>query len=289
MGFFMHTIIGKRLLMLKPSQIKLPLGHPRKDNHEEMKRLTRSIAKNGIIEPIAVRKDEDGTYILIAGQRRLKCAVLAGLRRVPCVLHKIDSNLSAIYSLTENLQKSPLSYLEQTLAFERIIKIQKITPATLANSIGITESYVHNKLQLARLTNDLRGRIEYAKLDEDYARLLLLLPEYQRPEILNEIISESLSLSESEELINSKLNPIPTIKAEKIKSTEPQPKPIRKSSIGDMRIFGNSLNKLVETLENSGISAKIRKTESVKYIEYKVRIYKDVSSDSPEFTQLSIV
>ena len=284
----MHTIIGKRLLMLKPSQIKLSQGMSRYINNEEMKNLTNSIAQNGIIEPIAVRKSDDGEYILIAGERRLKAAVMAGLRRVPCVLHKIDSDLSAVYSLCENLQRSPLNYLEQANYFERMTKILRITPSVLANKIGISEAYIQNKLHFTKLSPELRRRIDYANLREEYAVLLLLLPEYQRTEILTEIISENLSLQDTEELINAKLHP------SIIKQNEKEPEktktlPIRKSSIGDIRLFGNSLNKLAETLTNSGLTVNVRKTESTKYIEYKVRIQKDSASESSEFTQLSIV
>ena len=284
----MHTIIGKRLLMLKPSQIKLPARPTRNINNEEMKNLTKSIACNGIIEPIAVRKSEDGEYVLIAGERRLKAAVLAGLRRVPCVLHKIDSDLSAIYSLTENLQRSPLNYLEQANYFERMTRIMRFTPSALANSIGVSEAHIQNKLHFTKLSPELRRRIDYANLKEEYAVLLLLLPEYQRHEVLSEIISENLSLQETEELINAKLHPA-VLKAEEKVPEKTKTRPIRKSSIGDIRLFGNSLNKLAETLTNSGLTVNVRKTESTKYIEYKVRIQKDSVSESSVYTQLSIV
>lgn len=284
----MHTIHGKKLLMLRPGQIRLSAERPiRKTDLAELKPLAESIAENGVIEPIAVRKSQDGFYILIAGERRLRAAVMAGLRRIPCVLHKIDNNLSIVYSLTENLQRTAPYFLDEATAFERIIKAQGVTVSRLARSLGIQEAYIHSRLQLTKLSPEIRCRIEYADLQEEYAKLLLLLPEYQRPEILSEIITDCLSLADAAQLVNSKINPQPLSDKKEKPPVAFEIKPIRKSSIGDLRLFGNSLNKLVDTLKNSGISAAVKKVENSKYIEYKVKIKKD-TPEITECTQLKL-
>ena len=103
-------IADKKLIMLKPSDIKMSPNQPRKSFDEyELKLLADSIQANGIIQPLAVRKLPDGRFELIAGERRLRAAVMAGLRRVPCVIHKTDDETSALYSVIENLQRSNLT------------------------------------------------------------------------------------------------------------------------------------------------------------------------------------
>lgn len=286
----MHTIHGKKLLMLKPSQIKLSASHIRShSDSSSLKSLAGSISKNGIIEPIAVRKSENGSFILIAGERRLRAAVMAGLRRIPCVLHKTDSITGVLYSITENIQREPLYFFDEAQSFDKIIRSRKISPMELSLELGIPEIYIHNKLRLLKLSPEIRSRIEYADLNEEYALLLLLLPEYQRAETLNEIITDSLSLSKTKELIDLRLSPKPKEEppAEK-EITHSEQKPIRKSSIGDLRLFGNSLNKLVETIKSSGITATVKKVENSKYIEYKVKIKKE-TNDNFEATQLKFL
>lgn len=284
----MHTIYGKRLLMLKPSQIRIftDKSHRFSDS-EELSALAESISANGIIEPLAVRKNGDGFYILISGERRLKAAVMAGLRRVPCVLHKADSKVSALYYLTENLQRSPIGYLNEAECLTELIKLHKMSPETISRNTGLNILYINDKLKLMLLSREIRERLEYAKLSEDYAKALLLLPEYQRAEMLSEIIAEGLNIDETHQLINQRLNPDiipkPIIKA----PLEPELKPVRKSSIGDIRLFSNSITKLVDTLKNSGIKASFKKTETGKYIEYKVRIKKD-TAENGEFAQLRL-
>ena len=93
----MYMLSDKKLVMLKPSEITVTDGQPRKSFDEyELKQLTDSIRSSGIIQPISVRKTESG-YILIAGERRLRAAAAAGLRRVPCVVHKTDEETAALY------------------------------------------------------------------------------------------------------------------------------------------------------------------------------------------------
>lgn len=283
----MHTIHGKKLLMLKPSQIKLSAMRIRQTEIDDLKPLVESIARNGIIEPIAVRKAEDGSYLLVAGERRLRAAVIAGLRRIPCVLHKIDFSLSAVYSLTENYQRTAPYFLDEALLMDRILRTHRISAAELALNTGIPEAYIEARLRLLRLSPEIRSRIEYAGLQEEYASALLLLPEYQRPEVLSEIITECLSLSDARKLINSRLNPQKEEESEEKTTVAFEIKPIRKSSIGDLRLFGNSLNKLVDTLKNSGITAGVKKVENSKYIEYKVKIKKEIPENT-ECTQLKL-
>lgn len=276
----MYTFSDKRLVMLKPSEITASPDQPRKSFDEyELKRLSDSIQASGIIQPLIVRKTEDG-YRLIAGERRLRAAVMAGLRRVPCVVHKTDDETAALYSLLENLQRSNLTVFEEAEGINRLINEYGISQSEAAARLGVSQSSLSNKLRLLKLSNSVKERISSARLTERHARALLRLPEDRHEEVLDRIIAEGLTVSQTEEYISSVLNP------EKKPQTPVQDEPVRKSAIGDVRLFSNSLSKLLSTLQNSGIDAKSRKYETDKYIEFKVRIQKN--SDSDRFKQLKI-
>lgn len=276
----MYNFSDKKLVMLKPSEITASPDQPRKSFDEyELKRLSDSIRASGIIQPLIVRKTQEG-YRLIAGERRLKAAVMAGLRRVPCVLHKIDDETAALYSLLENLQRSNLTVFEEAEGINRLISEYGISQSEAAARLGISQSSLSNKLRLLKLGDSIKERISSARLTERHARALLRLPEEFREEALDRIIAEGFTVSQTEKYITSVLNP----------EEKPQPvipdEPVRKSAIGDVRLFSNSLAKLLSTLQSSGIDAKSRKYETEKYIEFKVRIKKN--SDSDRFKQLKI-
>lgn len=277
----MYTFSDKKLVMLRPSEITASPDQPRKSFDEyELKRLSDSIKMSGIIQPLIVRRNTDGGYRLIAGERRLKAAVMAGVRRVPCVVHKTDDETAALYSLLENLQRSNLTVFEEAEGINRLITEYGVSQSEAAARLGISQSGLSNKLRLLKLSDSIKERISSARLTERHARALLRLPEDSRDEALDRIIAEGLTVSQTEEYISSILNP-----EVKPQAALPQ-EPVRKSAIGDVRLFSNSLSKLLTTLQNSGIDAKSRKYETDKYIEFKVRIKKN--SDSDNFKQLKI-
>lgn len=268
----MHNLFDKKLLMLKPDEIIVSEDQPRKHFDEyELKQLADSIAANGIIQPLAVRKTQTGKYEIIAGERRFRAAKEVGLRRIPCVIHTADEQTAAILSLTENLQRSNLSVFEEAYAIDRLINYYGISQTEAAIKLGMAQSTLSNKLRLLNLSPEIQQRITKARLTERHARALLRLPENMREETLNYIIANGLTLAQSEEYIEKILNP---------EIREEEPKPTRKQSIGDIRLFYNSLSKLVTTLQSAGINARTRKTENEKYIEYKVRIKKETTQNN---------
>ena len=266
----MYTLWEKKLLMLKPDDIKPSKNQPRKSfDQYELKLLADSIQSSGIIQPLAVRKSIDGKYEIIAGERRYLAAKMVGLRRIPCVLHNTDEKAAAIYAIMENLQRQDLTFFEEAEAINRLIVHFGMPQLEIATRLGLAQSTLSNKLRLLRLNDDQRKRIITARLTERHARALLRLDGADRENALNYIIANALNLKESEEYIENILNP----RQEEL----PPEKPIRKYAISDVRLFYNSLSKLVNTLQNAGLNAKTRKYENDKYIEYKVRITKNTS------------
>ena len=263
----MHTISHKKLLMLKPEELRVLKNQPRKVFDEyELSLLADSISVNGIIQPLSVRRAVDGKYEIIAGERRYRAALIVGLRRIPCILHNADRQTAAVYSIVENLQRSDLGLFEEAEALEKLTTVYGMSQSETAAKLGIAQSTLSNKLRILKLDEKIRERIEKARLTERHARALLKIEASRRYETLDYIIANGLTVSQTEEYIEALINP-------KIKKEEIEP--TRKIAIGDVRLFYNSLSKLVDTLQNAGVDAKTRKFENDKYIEYKVRIKKE--------------
>lgn len=272
-GIVIHTICDKKLLMLKPKQIRI--SRIRKFNlekGEEINNLASSIALNGIIEPLCVRKREDGGFELISGFRRLQAAKMVGLRRVPCVVHKAEDMDAEIYFLIENMQRKQPSYFEEALTIRNIIDSFIISEKELAIRLGIPQYTLLSKLSLLRFSEQHRERITEANLSEYQARSLIRLSERQREAAIEYIINEQLNDKQTEKLVTD-------IYSGKFERKEEPEKPIRKYAIGDVRLFSNSLSKLVSTLQNAGMDASYKKYENNKYVEYKIRIKKENRSD----------
>lgn len=277
----MHTFADKKLLMLKPDDIITNPNQPRRHfDTYELQSLADSIAANGIIQPLTVRRAEGGKYLLIAGERRLRAAKMAGLRRVPCVLHRTSDLVAALYAITENMQRADLNCFEEALAIRTLITEFRLTQAEVAVQLGMANSTVSNKLRLLKLSPEIQARLISADLTERHARALLRLTAEQRDGALDKIIADGLNLSQTEELVENILNPVNP----ETEVREEIVKPIRKAAIGDIKLFSNSLSKLLCTMQNAGITANSRKRETENYVEYKVRIFKN----TPQATQLKI-
>ena len=247
-------------------------AQPRKTfNEEELKTLSQSIDENGILQPLTVRKVTATEYELIAGERRLRASVMAGLRKVPCVVIKCSDKESAIFALLENLQRCDLTMFEEARGISRLIRRYGLTQEEAAVKLGKTQSTIANKLRLLKLTYEEQEWILNAGLSERHARTLLrLTDEGARREALSKIISENLNVSQSETLVSTIISTNP-------KSAKKQG--ISKAVIKDVRIFVNTINKAIDTMRLAGIDAQSDKTDTDNFIEYTIRIPKRPVSD----------
>jgi len=228
----------------------------------EIASLAASIKENGLLQPITVRRLRDG-YLLIAGERRVRAAERIGRKPLPAIVIDADDRAAAIFTLLENLQRSDLTIFEEAEGIRRLIAVYGISQCEAAARLGMAGSTLSNKLRILKLTEEQRARIEGASLTERHARALLRLDADMRDEILDKIIAEGLTTAQTEKLIDSLSDP-----------PAQQPIPLRKAGIGDVRLFANSLSKIVDTMIKAGYTAKTRKNETDSYIEYTVRIDK---------------
>lgn len=229
----------------------------------EMEELTQSVRKNGIIQPISVKKIGPEEYELIAGERRLRAARNVGLRTVPCIIMNVGETKSALYNLIENLQRADLHFFEEAVGLQNVLRITDTTQEELASTIGKSQSFISNKLRLLRLTEEHRTKIIESGLTERHARCLLSLEnDEQRDRALSIMADKHLSVDESERLIRQ-------ILSRASKRTKPTIKVFK-----DVRLFINTLNHAVDTMRKAGIEADSIKSETDTYIEYVVRIPK---------------
>lgn len=247
--------------------------------------LADSIRKNGIIQPICVRKREDGSYEMIAGERRLRAAKFAGLKEVPCVVQVADDRKAAFLSLIENLQRRDLNLFEEAEGIRALMNEWGLSQYETAVRLGKSQSTISNKLRLLRLNNDQKARIVTAGLSERHARAILrLVEDKERDDALNEIISKQLSVRETEEMIECLMNP------PEEPPHEPQinqkPPIIREHVIRDFKIYVNTLTKAVDTIRRSGLDARTDKVENDSFIRYTVIIPKEKRKEKPKAEQL---
>ena len=241
-------------------------AQPRKQFSEtELSALSQSIAENGILQPLTVRKVSATEFELVAGERRLRASVMAGLRKVPCIIVKCSEKESAVYALLENLQRADLGVFEEARGISRLIRRYGLTQEQAARKLGKTQSTIANKLRLLRLSPDEQEWIENAGLSERHARALLKLDsETVRREALSKIISENLNVKQTEELVSILSN----------SASKTNKRSNSKAVIKDFRIFVNTINKAVTTMRMAGINAQTHQIDNDNFIEYTIRVPK---------------
>ena len=136
----MVTKLARELRAIPVNEIITNSEQPRKYfNDESLKELAESIKTVGIIQPLSVREQADGTYKLVSGERRLRAAMIAGYTRVPCVIIKGEEQDYDLISLIENVQREDINYIEEALAYKQIIERYNLTQTQLAEKIGKTQ------------------------------------------------------------------------------------------------------------------------------------------------------
>lgn len=253
-------MIPEREIMPNPTQ-------PRRHfDRQELANLAQSIRANGILQPVTVRSIPGG-YELIAGERRLRAARLAGLTHIPSILINADDKKTAVFSLLENLQRQDLSFFEEADAIQKLMGVYGLSQEETARKLGMAQSTISNKLRLLRLPEKIRRSLEREQLTERHARTLLRLEaEPQMEEALTRIIEEKLNVAQSEKLVDQLLQ-----RSEPSKKHNRAPIKLFK----DVRLFVNTLNHAVDTMKRAGISAASSQNETDEYIEYIVRIPKN--------------
>lgn len=228
--------------------------------------LSESIRENGLLQPITVQRDAAGRYFLIAGERRLRAAKMAGLRQIPAIVMEATPEESAVLAITENLQRKDLKIFEEAYALYRLMKKWGISQELAAKRLGMSQSALANKLRLLKLSPEEQAVITAHDLSERHARALLRLPPGEtRRELLQLMIEKGMTVYQTEQAVEGYLSRMP-----------PKPKKKPRSSPKDVRLFINTFDKAVAAMKTAGIDAVTEKSETEGYIVCTVKIPKAV-------------
>ena len=261
--------LGERKAVSEVKVVKVPIDtivpnpyQPRKNfDDAALEDLSASIAQYGVLQPLLVSPAEDGRYMLIAGERRLRASKMAKLAEVPVIISEYTSQQIAEIALIENLQREDLHYLEEAEGYEKLMNQFHITQEAMAARVGKKQSTIANKLRLLRLSAPVRKVLMDAELSERHARALLKLPEDEkRLEVLETIVAKNLSVRQTEEYINKLLDG---------KSEE---KRKRMVIVNDVRIYLNSIKQVVDAVKTAGIPVAMEQTLEGDEVIISVRI-----------------
>jgi len=174
-------------------------------DEKELNELANSIVKFGVIQPIVLRKIGD-KYEIIAGERRYKASVLAGLKKVPAIVNNTDDNTSAEIALLENIQRKNLTVIEEAKSYKKLLD-RGFTQETIATRLGVSQSTIANKLRLLKLPKKVQDSLLYNRISERHARCLLSLEDEDlQINLLEKIVSEKLTVKQTEEEVSIILN-----------------------------------------------------------------------------------
>ena len=235
-----------------------PVQPRRRFDDEALAELSESIKTYGILNPLTVRL-RGGKYELVAGERRLRAAKLAGLQEVPCILLDVNMEDASLIALVENLQRRDLDFIEEAAGINQLIRMFGMSQEEAARRIGKSQSAVANKLRLLKLPPDVLEALRENGLTERHGRALLRLPrpETQR-EALAYIIDNGLTVAATDAYVDALLS-----------SPEPEPpaqpdKPEHKRTfvLKDVRVFLNTLSRSIDLMKQGGIDAGVQRQET---------------------------
>ena len=247
-----------RVVFVPARAIRPNPAQPRKIFHEEsLAELADSIRQHGILQPLSVRR-VGTSYELIAGERRLRAAQMAGLTEIPCIVMSMDDKESGMAAMIENLQRQDLDFIEEANAIARLMEQWGMSQEQAAHLLGKSQSAVANKLRLLRHSDNVLRALREANLTERHARALLKLPsEPEKMAAIAVIARHSMSVARTEKYIEDLL----TGKSEKE----------RRVNLGD---FFNNLNQTLQRIQLSGVPAVSERKETDSQIVLTITIPK---------------
>lgn len=217
-----------------------------------LRELADSIAACGILNPLTLRR-RGSVYELVAGERRLRAAKMAGLYEVPCIILNTDLETSALLALVENIQRENLDFLEEARAIRRLMELFGLSQEAVARQLGRSQPAIANKLRILNLPEDVLDALRDGGCSERHARALLRLPdEPSQREVLALILKSHLTVAETERHIDALLA-----------KQAPVPKDKRRTFLlKDVRLFLNSVAHNLDVMKQGGIHADMQTRET---------------------------
>ena len=247
-----------RVVFLPARSIRPNPAQPRKVfRPEALDELSDSIRQHGILQPLSVRRSESG-YELIAGERRLRAAELAGITDIPCIIMSMDDKESGMAAMVENLQRQDLDFIEEAMGISRLLTDWNMSQEQAARLLGKSQSAVANKLRLLRHSEAVLLALREAGLTERHARALLKLPtEESKLGAIREIVRQGMSVARTEKYVETLLSARPD-----------------RPSRANVGAFLNSLTQSLQKIQSSGIPAVSERRETDSQIVLTITIPK---------------
>lgn len=269
-------MLTKKVTEIPVDRIKANPDQPRKVfGEEELLELRDSIKEYGVIQPIILKRDYNDTYILIAGERRLRAAQMAGLIKIPSIVREADDQDAAIIALVENVQREDLGYMEEAQAYNRLMEDFHLTQGELAERVGKKQSTISNKIRLLTLPADIQQELISNRLTERHARALLKIPDDEtRRLIIKRIIAHGLNVRQSEKLIQDVLE----------KQQEEKRKQNRICCIS-YKLYLNTIRKTFNEIFQMEQGAKYTQEDRGEFYEVKITIPKNTPKTNQAVNQ----
>ena len=173
-----NAVDARQTSELRPSQIVPNRDQPRKDfDAEALKELSDSIKEHGLIQPLLVRPLDDGSYQIVAGERRWRASRMAGLEKIPVVIKELSDDETMQLALIENLQREDLNPVEEALGYKKLMDTLGLTQEHAAAKVGKSRPAVANALRLLALDSDETEALKNGEISSGHARALLSLPK----------------------------------------------------------------------------------------------------------------
>jgi ParB family chromosome partitioning protein len=229
---------------------------------QSLEELAASVRLHGILQPLLVRPVGEG-WEVVAGERRLRAARMAGLAQVPCLVTRATDEESALLALVENLQRRELHFLEEAAAIAAYLRRTGASREEAAARLGLSPPALANKLRLLRLSPACAREILSAGLTERHARALLRLEdEDERLRALGHIVSGGLNVAQSELYIDRRVRAL--------QKTPPRGR--RTYILKDVRLFLNSVDRGVRLIRDAGVDAAVERRETPEGLVVTIRI-----------------
>lgn len=235
----MQDIRSISIDLIKPNRYQPRLSF----DDDKIVELSQSIKNNGLIQPIVVTESEDG-YEIIAGERRYRASILAGVTEVSAIVRSVNPLELSEMALVENIQREDLTAIEEARAYVQLKDQFGLTQSELGKRVGKSQSTIANKLRLLNLSEDVQDAVITRQISERHARSLLKLNESEQVKTLEDIVEKKMTVSETEQAVKRKTEPV-------------SKKPKAKGYSSNHLLAINTIKQAVKMINDFGLQAEI--------------------------------